>query len=253
MRPLGGVSRPPPRPTKGPEPWGAVPEARWRLSRGKTSRGHLRGQYPAPQRGRETCTSLGDGWRKVHLGPSGVHAVGGSPCTAAPVAPPFHDLVGSREPNESWQMFVDSLHLVALLTRRRPASSRYHVAHIVWRSLCRKVAVQGAVAGSSDEDHERPGALQRREFGRGRIPAHAGAWGGTNPFPGTLFVLTHRIADQPATETGCWFIADLDATFAQRSRRWRRRRQPPGTLSGKGDAGACGSPVCQHALRSAVV
>jgi hypothetical protein len=26
----------------------------------------------------------------------------------------------------------------------------------------------------------------------------AGAWGGTNPFPGTLFVLTHRTADQPA-------------------------------------------------------
>jgi len=25
----------------------------------------------------------------------------------------------------------------------------------------------------------------------------AGAWGGTNPFPGTLLVLTHRVDDQP--------------------------------------------------------
>ena len=37
--------------------------------------------------------------------------------------------------------------------------------------------------------------------GRGMYDA-AGAWGGTNPFPGTLFVLTHRTEDQPAEETG---------------------------------------------------
>jgi hypothetical protein len=37
--------------------------------------------------------------------------------------------------------------------------------------------------------------------GRGMYDA-AGAWGGTNPFPGTLFVLTHRTADQPAAATG---------------------------------------------------
>src|SRR5207302_5983403 len=36
--------------------------------------------------------------------------------------------------------------------------------------------------------------------GRGMYDA-AGAWGGTNPFPGPLFVLTHRTADQPAAET----------------------------------------------------
>jgi hypothetical protein len=36
--------------------------------------------------------------------------------------------------------------------------------------------------------------------GRGMYDA-AGAWGGTNPFPGTLFVLTHRTVDQPAAET----------------------------------------------------
>ena len=33
--------------------------------------------------------------------------------------------------------------------------------------------------------------------------------------PGTLFVLTHRTADQPPTESGFRFIADLDVAFAQ--------------------------------------
>ena len=37
--------------------------------------------------------------------------------------------------------------------------------------------------------------------GRGMYDA-AGAWGGTNPFPGPLFVLTHRTEDQPTAETG---------------------------------------------------
>jgi dihydrofolate reductase len=49
--------------------------------------------------------------------------------------------------------------------------------------------------------------------GRGMYDA-AGAWGGTNPFPGPLFVLTHRTADQPAAETGFRFVADLDAALA---------------------------------------
>ena len=43
----------------------------------------------------------------------------------------------------------------------------------------------------------------------------AGAWGGTNPFPGTLFVLTHRTADQPAPETGFRFVADLETALGQ--------------------------------------
>src|SRR5258705_12976833 len=50
--------------------------------------------------------------------------------------------------------------------------------------------------------------------GRGMYDA-AGAWGGTNPFPGPLFVLTHRIADQPAAQTGFRFVSDLDAALAQ--------------------------------------
>jgi len=50
--------------------------------------------------------------------------------------------------------------------------------------------------------------------GRGMYDA-SGAWGGTNPFPGTLFVLTHRTADQPAPETGFRFVADLGTALDQ--------------------------------------
>jgi dihydrofolate reductase len=50
--------------------------------------------------------------------------------------------------------------------------------------------------------------------GRGMYDA-AGAWGGTNPFPGTLFVLTHRTEDQPAAESGFRFVADLDSALGQ--------------------------------------
>ena len=50
--------------------------------------------------------------------------------------------------------------------------------------------------------------------GRGMYDA-AGAWGGTNPFPGTLFVLTHRVQDQPAEDSGFRFVADLDTALDQ--------------------------------------
>src|SRR3954471_5529796 len=36
--------------------------------------------------------------------------------------------------------------------------------------------------------------------GRGMYDA-AGAWGGSNPFAGPLYVLTHRTGDQPAPES----------------------------------------------------
>ena len=49
--------------------------------------------------------------------------------------------------------------------------------------------------------------------GRGMYDA-AGAWGGTNPFPGTLFVLTHRTGDQPTAESGFRFVTGLDAALA---------------------------------------
>jgi len=50
--------------------------------------------------------------------------------------------------------------------------------------------------------------------GRGMYDA-AGAWGGTNPFPGPLFVLTHRTADQPPPEAGFRFVADLETALDQ--------------------------------------
>jgi len=50
--------------------------------------------------------------------------------------------------------------------------------------------------------------------GRGMYDA-AGAWGGTNPFPGALFVLTHRTADQPPAEQGFRFVDDLDVALTQ--------------------------------------
>ncbi len=44
--------------------------------------------------------------------------------------------------------------------------------------------------------------------GRGMYDA-AGAWGGTNPFGGPLFVLTHRVQDQPAAGSGFTFVSGL--------------------------------------------
>jgi dihydrofolate reductase len=53
--------------------------------------------------------------------------------------------------------------------------------------------------------------------GRGMYEA-AGAWGGTNPFPGPLYVLTHRTEDQPDPATGFTFVSSLDEALAQASR-----------------------------------
>ena len=48
--------------------------------------------------------------------------------------------------------------------------------------------------------------------GRGMYDA-AGAWGGTNPFPGPLWVVTHRVEDQPPAESGFTFAGDLDTAL----------------------------------------
>jgi dihydrofolate reductase len=50
--------------------------------------------------------------------------------------------------------------------------------------------------------------------GRGMYDA-AGAWGGTNPFPGPLWILTHRLEDAPDPSTGFRFVDDLDEALAQ--------------------------------------
>ena len=49
--------------------------------------------------------------------------------------------------------------------------------------------------------------------GRGMYDA-AGAWGGTNPFPGTLVVLTHRVEDQPDESAGFRFVDGFEAALA---------------------------------------
>jgi dihydrofolate reductase len=50
--------------------------------------------------------------------------------------------------------------------------------------------------------------------GRGMYDS-AGAWGGRNPFPGPLFVLTHRLGDQPGPEAGFTFVSGLDDALAR--------------------------------------
>jgi dihydrofolate reductase len=50
--------------------------------------------------------------------------------------------------------------------------------------------------------------------GRGMYDA-SGAWGGSNPFGGTLFVLTHRTEDQPPADSGFRFVADLEDALSQ--------------------------------------
>lgn len=43
-----------------------------------------------------------------------------------------------------------------------------------------------------------------------RMYEAAGAWGGRNPFAGTLFVLTHRTQDAPDPSTGFVFVDSFD-------------------------------------------
>jgi dihydrofolate reductase len=50
--------------------------------------------------------------------------------------------------------------------------------------------------------------------GRGMYDA-AGGWGGTNPFPGPLVVLTHRTEDQPDPSAGFVFVDGFDAALAK--------------------------------------
>jgi dihydrofolate reductase len=43
----------------------------------------------------------------------------------------------------------------------------------------------------------------------------AEAWGGTNPFDGPLWVVTHRLDDAPAPETGFRFVNSLDTALEE--------------------------------------
>ena len=95
--------------------------------------------------------------------------------------------------------------------------------------------------------------------GRGMYDA-AGAWGGTNPFPGTLFVLTHRTADQPrggdrlpvrrGPRRGAR-PGGRGGRGRRRRRRRRRRRHPAGAGRGEGRRAGhldgSGDPRCGQA------
>ena len=50
--------------------------------------------------------------------------------------------------------------------------------------------------------------------GRGMYDA-AGAWGGRNPFPGTLVVLTHRTGEQPDPSTGFRFVSGFEEALGE--------------------------------------
>jgi len=50
--------------------------------------------------------------------------------------------------------------------------------------------------------------------GRGMYDSAEG-WGGTNPFGGPLFVLTHRVEDAPDPSSGFVFVDDLNRAMQQ--------------------------------------
>ncbi len=78
--------------------------------------------------------------------------------------------------------------------------------------------------------------------GRGMYDA-AGAWGGTNPFDGTLVVLTHRVEDQPDPSTGFVFVDGFDTALEE-------------ARAAAGDRGVAisgGADLVRQALRAGVV
>lgn len=70
--------------------------------------------------------------------------------------------------------------------------------------------------GMSDADQaffeELTSGLGAGICGRGMYDS-ADAWGGTNPFDGPLWVVTHRLEDAPDPETGFRFTDSLDAAL----------------------------------------
>jgi dihydrofolate reductase len=78
--------------------------------------------------------------------------------------------------------------------------------------------------------------------GRGMYDS-SGAWGGTNPFPGTLVVLTHRTEDQPDESSGFVMVDGFDAALA-------RARE---AADGGGVAIGGGADIIRQALAAGVV
>jgi len=73
-------------------------------------------------------------------------------------------------------------------------------------------------AGMSEEDDayyaELLEGVEAGICGRGMYDM-SGAWGGTNPFGGTLVVLTHRTEDQPDESSGFVMVDGFDAALAR--------------------------------------
>lgn len=79
-------------------------------------------------------------------------------------------------------------------------------------------------------------------IGRGMYDA-AGAWGGTNPFPGPVVVLTHRTEDQPDPGSGFVFVNGFEAAVGK-----ARELAGDGHLSLGG-----GADLIRQGLRAGVV
>jgi dihydrofolate reductase len=101
-------------------------------------------------------------------------------------------------------------------------------------------------AGMSDADQEffadLTSGLGAGICGRGMYDS-AEAWGGTNPFDGPLWVVTHRMEDAPPPETGFRFIDSLDAAMDEAT----------AAADGKDIAVSGGADVIRQALASGKV
>ena len=78
--------------------------------------------------------------------------------------------------------------------------------------------------------------------GRGMYDS-SGAWGGTNPFDGPLFVVTHRLEEQPDASAGFTFISGVEEAVAAAK----------DAAEGKGVAVSGGADVIRQALRADLV
>jgi dihydrofolate reductase len=103
-----------------------------------------------------------------------------------------------------------------------------------------------APAGMAPEDRDMfdslTATLGAGICGRGMFEA-AGRWGGTNPFGGTMFVLTHRLDDPPDASTGFVFVDDLADAMAQAA----------AAADGKDVAVSGGASVIRQALAAGYV
>ena len=78
--------------------------------------------------------------------------------------------------------------------------------------------------------------------GRGMYDS-SGAWGGHNPFAGPLFVVTHRVDEQPDPSAGFTFVSGVEEAVAAARE----------AANGKGVAISGGADVIRQALRADLV